>query len=119
MVAQTEVWTMAITICVGLTIAVGVISITFEVMSIIFTLTPTDKDDKWLAKVEKYWLKIKPFMEWFHVKTPAMLIINKILQRVKEIRKTVEENKENKENKETTGSGKSALKTNPSEKGKE
>ena len=86
-------WGIATAVCVGLTVAVGVISIMFEVFTIIFILTPSDKDDKWLAKVKRYWLQIKPLMEWFHVKTPVMLILDKVLQRAKKIRETIEEAK--------------------------
>jgi len=89
-------WGWVTTIGVGLTLTVGAVSILFEVMSIIFLLTPSEKDDIWLAKLEKQWLKIKPFMEWFHVKTPMLLVLNKVLDRVKKIKKTLEAAKKKK-----------------------
>ena len=84
------VWGWAMSVGVGLTLTVGVISILFEVMSIIFMLTPSEKDDLWLAKVEKQWQRVKPFLEWFHVKTPMVLVVNKVLDRVRKIKATIE-----------------------------
>ena len=88
--ATPGIWGWAMSAGVGLTLTVGVISILFEVMSIIFMLTPSEKDDLWLAKVEKQWMKVKPFLEWFHVKTPMVLVINKVLDRVRKIKATIE-----------------------------
>ena len=88
--ASTELWTLIISVCVGITVAVGLVSLLFELLSIVFILTPTDKDDKWLAKVEKHWLKIKPYMELLHVKTPAMLVINKVLKKARKLREILE-----------------------------
>jgi hypothetical protein len=90
------IWGWAATVGVGLTLTVCSISILFEILSIIFMFTPSEKDDIWLAKLEKQWLKIKPFLEWFHVKTPMMLVLGKVLERVKKIKKTLEAAKKKK-----------------------
>ena len=73
------------------------ISIMFEVMTIIFLLTPSEKDDKWLGKVRKKWLVVKPLFELFHIKTPIMALLNKILARIKKVREAIEQRKKAKE----------------------
>lgn len=79
---------------------VGVVSILFELLEIIFILTPTKKDDQWLAKMRTKWEKVRPYLEWFHIKTPITKILNKILLGFQLIKKVVLNMKKNRDNKD-------------------
>lgn len=89
-----DIWGWTVGVGIGITTTVVIISILIEAVSIIFLFTPTEKDDLWIAKIEKQWLEIKPFLEWFHVKTPVLLVLNKVLDRVRKIKETIEKAKE-------------------------
>jgi hypothetical protein len=68
---------------------VGVVSILFEVLEIIFLLTPSEKDDLWLSKVRDKWDRVKPYFEWFHIKTPLAKVLAKVLTGVQIIKSFV------------------------------
>lgn len=108
-VSEPGLWGTLATVGVGVTMVVGVISIVFEVAAIIFLLTPSENDDKFLGKLKKGWLRIKPLLELFHVKTPMLLVLNKVLKRIKNIREALEKHKKSDEgdkDKETQDSNK-------------
>ena len=86
-------WDQFITVCMILSAAVLVVTILLELLSIIFMLTPSDKDDQWLGKAKKIWLKWKPFLEAFHIKTPLTLLLNKVLERIRTLKEAIEEQK--------------------------
>lgn len=81
-------WLM--TLGVGSAVFMGVISIIFEILAIIFILTPSEKDDIWLAKVRARWAKWKPYLEWFHIKTPLVKVLAKIQVGLQAIKRAVE-----------------------------
>lgn len=64
---------------IGLATFIGGVTLILEVLDIIFILTPTDKDDIWLAKVRVKWLVVKPYLEWLHIKTPLAKILAKLV----------------------------------------
>ena len=70
----------------GLATFIGVVTLILEVLDIIFILTPTDKDDIWLAKTRVKWEKVKPYLEWLHVKTPLAKILAKVVAGLKLIK---------------------------------
>lgn len=78
-----------ITLGIGIAMFMGVVAILFEVLDIIFILTPTKKDDIWLAKVREKWDKLKPALEWFHIKTPLAKGLAKVLAGVKLVKAMV------------------------------
>lgn len=80
-----------IIIGVGSAVFMGALGIIFEILEIIFLLTPSDKDDIWLAKVRARWAKYKPFLEWFHIKTPLVKFLAKIRNWLVAIKNTVKE----------------------------
>lgn len=55
------------------------ISILIEVLSILFLLTPTELDDKFINTTRKMWDKGKKYIDWFSIKTPLTKVLNKIL----------------------------------------
>jgi len=78
-----------LTLGIGCAVFVGVVSILFEVLEIIFILTPTERDDIWLNKVRAKWSKVKPFLEWFHIKTPLVKLLAKALTGVQTVKAAV------------------------------
>ncbi len=91
-----EFWT---TVSIFLAISYCGIAIAFEVAEILFLLTPTDKDDKWLARQKVKWEIVKPFLKWFQVKTPITLLLNKILKKLETIKDFIKNRKDSKNDK--------------------
>lgn len=84
-----QIYEWLIILGTGSAVFIGIISIIFEVTEIIFILTPSEKDDIWLAKVRVKWGKWKPFLEWFHIKTPLVKVLDKIRSRLEAIKNAI------------------------------
>ena len=76
---------------------IGVTTLILEMLEIIFLLTPSEKDDKWLAKVRTKWLAVKPFLEWFHIRTPLAKILAKLVSGLQLIKGIIIRYKQSKE----------------------
>ena len=86
-----EILNWLIMIGVGSAVFMSVVGIIFEILEIVFILTPSDKDDIWLEKTRAQWVKWKPFLEWFHIKTPLVKCLTKIRDYLVMIKNTVKE----------------------------
>lgn len=62
-----------------LTCAYLLVSIVIEALSILFLLTPTKKDDKFIKAAKEKWEKGKKYIDWFSIRTPLTKALKKIL----------------------------------------
>lgn len=73
-------------VLIALTTGYAAVSILIELLSILFLLTPTEKDDRFMTRLREQWDKGRKYIDWLSVRTPLTKALRKIRKLLADIR---------------------------------
>jgi len=77
------------TILFGISVVYIGVSILIELLQILCYYTPSKDDDAFIEKVKAKWTHAHKYLAWISVKTPAVLVMGKLLKMVGQIREDI------------------------------